>query len=222
VPFSALGALRDEPPSTRLLAIKAMLMSAAGLLCHVDSEGERREMRALLKLLPRSRRLSAGEWRLFRVRPGNDPARRVLGAALLADRYVRTGMARGLAEVVAGGRAAPLVQGLSAGPYVGAGRAREISVNAVLPFIHAWAGVTRQQSLQRSCLELYRGFPSLADNEITREMRRVLSLEKGSVEARGARRHQGLIQIYKSMTRQTQTGAVLSPRSMDASPRSLR
>ena len=222
VPFSALRALRGEPPSTRLLAIKAMLMHAAGLLCHVESAEERRGMRALLRHLPGTTRLAAGEWRLSRVRPSNHPARRVLGAALLADRYVRTGLVSGLAEAVAGRRAAPLVQGLSAGPYVGAGRAREIAVKAVLPFIHAWAGVPRQQNLQGSCLELYRGFPSLADNEITREMRRVLSTRDGSVEARGARRHQGLIQLYKSMTRQTQGGAGLSQRSMDASRRSIR
>ncbi len=91
----------------------------------------------------------------------------------------------------------------------------------MLLFIHAWAGVTRQQSLQRSCLELFRGFPSIADNEISREMRRVLSLENGAVEARGARRYQGLIQLYKSMTRQTRAGAVLSPRPMAASRRPL-
>ena len=91
MPFSALGALRDEPPSTRLLAIKAMLMSAAGLLSHVDSDAERREMRALLRLLPRSRRLSAGEWRLFRVRPGNHPARRAAGPGAIGRAVHRRG-----------------------------------------------------------------------------------------------------------------------------------
>ena len=222
VPFSALRALRDEPPPTRLLAIKAMLMHAAGLLSHVESAEERRGMRALLRHLPVTPRLAAGEWRLFRVRPGNHPARRVLGAAILGDRYVQTGLAGGLADAVAGHSAAPLVRALSAGQYVGVGRAREIAVNAVLPFIHAWAGVTRRQDLQGSCLELYRGFPSLAENEITREMRRVLSTGDGSIEARGARRHQGLIQLYKSMTRQTQGGAGLSPRQIDASRLSLR
>jgi hypothetical protein len=140
----------------------------------------------------------------------------------LADRYVQPGLVRGLAEAVAGRRAAPLVEGLSDRPYVGVGRAREVAVNAVLPFIHAWAGVLRERPLQGLCLELYRGFPSLPDNEITREMRRALSTGDGSIDARGARRHQGLIQLYKSMTRQTQGGAGLSSRSTDATRRSPR
>ena len=45
-------------------------------------------------------------------------------------------------------------------------------------------------------MEIYRRMPGLADNEITREMKRLLP---PGVDTRGARRQQGLIHLYKHM-----------------------
>jgi hypothetical protein len=54
---------------------------------------------------------------------------------------------------------------------IGRGRARDIAVNIALPFAFAWAQFSSQPELERYVLELYRCYPKLDENEITREMR---------------------------------------------------
>ena len=200
VPLATLLTLREEPGSIRLLAIKAMLIGAAGLLPYVRPDEEALALKGLLKHLPRTGTMAADRWRLFRVRPANHPARRVAGAAHLVDRNFESGLVYGLEEEVRQGDARHLIQGLTVGSFVGEGRAREIAVNVVLPFIHGLAGKRRDRALGSRCLEIYRTFPKLADNEITREMTKLLSTEGQVVENTGARRHQGLIHLYKGMT----------------------
>jgi hypothetical protein len=199
VPFRELRALRHEPASTRLLALKALLVCAAGLLSFVASRVEAVEMEGMWRRLPRTGAMDADEWNHFRVRPANHPARRVAGAAYLMDRYVESGLVHGLRGDIRQGDARHLVRRLTVQPFIGPGRARELAVNVVLPCLHAWGGLRREQALQRLSLELYRGFPGLQDNEITREMKRLLSPEIDAVRTTGARRHQGLIHLYKTM-----------------------
>lgn len=105
----------------------------------------------------------------------------------------------GLAEAAGGGAASALVERLGVKPFIGQGRAREMAVNAVLPVMYAWAGIRRDPRLQESVLALYRGFPGLGDNEITREMKRLMSPGERPLKVVGARRQQGLVQVYKSM-----------------------
>ena len=199
VPMAALRALRGEPGSVRPLAIKAMLVYAAGLLPYVKPAEEAVELRALLGRLPKTKRILPGRWQMFRVRPANHPVRRLSGAAYLVDRYVEAGLVSGLGEDVRRGGVHHLVQQLTVRPFIGVGRAREIAVNVVLPYMHALAGMGRDVALRGRCIELYHAFPKLEDNEITREMRRLLSSPGEGVEIRGARRHQGLIHLYRAM-----------------------
>lgn len=110
------------------------------------------------------------------------------------------GLARGLEEDAGRGDAALLTRRLTVGGVIGRGRARDMAVNAVLPFMYAYAGHKRSPTLGRTCLRTYRAFPSLADNEITREMKRLLGPESDLAELKGARRHQGLIQLYRGMS----------------------
>ncbi len=138
------------------------------------------------------------EWRLFRVRPSNHPLRRIMGAAQITERYLESGLASGLVELAAGGNAAKLTKRLvvvgSDGPApVGTGRARDLAVNAVLPFVHAlgrWEGPRWSNAL-----DLYRGFPKLADNELTREMKAQLLPAHWHGTVSNARRQQGLLHL---------------------------
>ena len=57
---------------------------------------------------------------------------------------------------------------------IGKGRARDIAVNCVLPFVHARARLYDDARLAHLALEVYRSFPSLQENELTREMRQQL------------------------------------------------
>ena len=95
---------------------------------------------------------------------------------------------------------AVLVRALSDPPLIGAGRARDMAVNVVLPFMHALAGAMRNGEAAARSLEAYRSFPGLADNDITREMSRLVADRGLTVSTKGARRHQGLAHLYNVTT----------------------
>jgi hypothetical protein len=200
-PIATLMELRREPPSTRLLALKAMLLGASGLLSFVKPPEEAAQMERLTRRLPRVRAMSASDWHLFRVRPANHPAMRVIGAAYLIDRYIASGLVRGLEQDVLSGDAAHLTGRLEARPFIGRGRAGEMAVNVALPFMHAYAGIKGSPDMSRHCIGLYQRFPGLEDNEVTREMARLLALEAGAKELSSARCQQGLIHLYKTLVR---------------------
>ena len=206
VPFGRLVSMRREPETTRLLALEAMLVRGAGLLPHVDSERSLR-LRAVLDHLPRTPSMPSGMWQMAGARPANHPLRRLTGAVRILDGHLERGLMRGLAAAAACGSRA-LTDTLSAKPYVGAGRSRDISVTATLPLVHAWAGLRRDRKLETQCLETYRRFPKLQENAVTREMTRLLSRAGASPGRIGARRHQGLMQIYKEATTGSQAGRV--------------
>ena len=200
VPYSYLARLRSEPASSRLLALEAALCGASGLLPRVTPPQRRAELERVRALLPPlgRRPMSASDWRHFRVRPANHPVRRILGAARIIDRYLDDGLARGVQADVDDGSAAHLTRRLSAPPYVGASRARDLAVNVALPFLHAYAGAARDPERQAACLALYAGFPKLSENEITREAMRLLP-DWAKTAVRGARRQQGLMAFYERM-----------------------
>ncbi len=194
VPMACLRALRDQPPGTRSLAIRAMLVSAAGLMGSFEP-GDAEMFRGVLTALPRVDRIDE-PWKTSRVRPSNHPLRRIEGAAALMERALDEGLKSALAGAVRRGTHRQVIDRLTAAPYVGEGRARDIAVNVVLPFMFAWGSVTRDRELRGASLEVFRRMPGLAENEITREMKRLLPSE---VDTRGARRQQGLIHLYKHM-----------------------
>ena len=196
VPYATAAALRGEPAGTRLAAVRALLLTASGLAHDGETAGDA----ALVRRLPRTRRVSRSEWRLFRVRPSNHPVRRVEGAARLVDRFLDTGPTAYAQDAVEEAKPAALVRAISDPPLIGAGRARDMAVNVVLPFAHALAGARRDGESAARRLEAYRSFPGLADNEITREMRRLVADRGLAVTARGARRHQGLAHLYNVTT----------------------
>ena len=202
VPYSSLAALRGEPGSARRLAVEALLLYAAHLLDRAASE-ERQAMDAILARLSRPRRVPKKEWTTSGARPANHPARRIAGAARILDGLLDVGPAEAVAAAVRGGSAPRLAAMLSARPFVGTGRARELAVNAALPFAHALGGVMRDESLKAASREMYERMPALQENAVTREMRRILEAAGKRVTAKSARRRQGLIQLYRSMTRPT-------------------
>ena len=199
LPVRCFAVLRREPPATRVLALEAMLLRCAGLLDQAYPLEEAALMRRLLKLLPGPRARVAGGWRLFRVRPANHPAKRIVGAAHLLDRHAGSGLVRSLAAEVRTREDSRLLASLMVPPFVGRGRAADIAVNVALPFLHAWAKMRVDRGLEEASVALYRGFPMQPENEITREMRRLLGRGRGPVRASTARRQQGLMRVYRDM-----------------------
>ena len=173
-PYEAVSrAARKLPPGDRGSAIGEWLTDCSGLgsSSHIRPKGIASAM---------GRR----EWHLFRVRPTNHPRRRILAAAMLLDRFLEQGLAAGLREEVhreevhrsspARLTAALCAQSRTGAAYVGRGRAIDLAVNAVLPFMHAGEGEIPCGSgagVAEGLAEgLYERFPLLGDNEITREM----------------------------------------------------
>ncbi len=135
------------------------------------------------------------EWSLFRVRPANQPAARIEGAAELAARFLERGLLAGLSD--ASGSPSQLttaltVAGHRCGPAsIGKGRARDLAVNAVLPLLHAVDG----GGAESAYLVLYRRFPKLPGNEVMREMTEQLLPEAWHSQVSNARRQQGLLRL---------------------------
>ena len=205
VPYRRLAALRGEPPATRLLAVKALLLHGAGMLDRAPPK-DLPAISALLRRLPLRRPVRRGEWTTSGVRPANHPARRVLGAASIVDGLLEMSPAESIAEPIRRGDHGRLSSMLSARPFVGAGRARELVANAALPFAHALAMTGGDGELESASLETFGRLPALQENSVTREMRRILADAGKSVGPGGARRQQGLIHLYKGMTRRAVHG----------------
>ena len=151
-----------------------------------------------------SRVMDRREWHLFRVRPSNHPGRRILGAAVILDRFIERGLAAGLREEVENLSPARLTASLCAagggGPAnVGQARGRDLAVNAVLPFLHAWEEAAPDGGdtsvSQNDARAMYERFPKLAGNEVTREMTEQLLPVGWRRAVSNARRQQGLLHL---------------------------
>ena len=196
VPYATLARFRNEPPATRLLAIKAQLLGASGLLSKVDDAEDPAQLRRLYGCMPRSRRpLGEKDWHLFRVRPANHPVRRIIGAAHIFDACMDDGIAVTFAAALSRGGAKELTARLEHRPHIGKGRTRDMLINIALPFLHAYATEQGGDELMYAAQAAYAAAPKLQENEITREMRRLCNIGR-AVKMTG-RRQQGLIHLYR-------------------------
>ncbi len=195
VPFTELLPLRDEPNSVRLLGLRAILLRASGLLSLVEPPAERALLARLCTRMPGRRPMRLSRWRRFRVRPANHPVRRVEGAARLVERFLNAGPAACLVDAVRSGDASSLLKYLAVPGYLGESRAIELGANVVLPFVHAWSRMSDDGTLRARCVAIYRELPPPAGNEVTREMASVLGA--GGRKASSARRHLGLMRLYR-------------------------
>ena len=211
VPFTTAVGLRNEPAATRLVALQALLIGTAGFLAHRDVADEAGTMKRLCRSISheierphRVRRrppMRPSQWHTFRVRPSNHPVRRIMGASHLMDRYSATGLVQGLEDDVRKLDGTRLRVRLEVKPFIGPGRAGDLIVNVVLPLVRAVAEERADPGLARRCLDIYRTFPKLEANEVTREMARLLGEDRVSELVKGVRRQQGLIYLYRQMRR---------------------
>ncbi len=216
VPYRSLAALRTEPPSVRLAALKAMLLGASGLMRRLERicpDEDAVELRRMRRHLRKVRAVRQSDWRLFRLRPANHPLRRIVGAAHILERCLDRGVAATLAGDLLDGGVRALSKRLEAPPYIGRGRARDMLVNVALPFLHAYAsagvrlphrahkdaGMDDMDALRQVARDCYAAHPALQENEITREMRRICGIDR-KVRLK-ARQQQGLMHLYNTRVR---------------------
>ena len=208
----ALGYSKNKEPFQELayrLPVTALQGIASG------QSGQRRGLvlgKALLNaagLAPSPKRIDPwceAEWHLTGLRPCNRPQLRIVGAGYLLARYIEKGLVSGVLELVMGAdlkrgyrilEHGMMVTGDGAkSALIGWGRAREMVVNVVLPFSFAWGETKLQPELREHTFELYRSYPKLEENQVTRQMQRQLFSEEVTKVVNSARRQQGLIHLY--------------------------
>jgi len=152
--------------------------------------------------------MKASNWAIAATRPSNHPALRVAGLCHLLQMYEKAGLISSLADLVGSApprEAASVLDraftvkegGLFDSPdLIGTGRAREIVVNAVLPFFVAYGASVNKSQLEEKARHIYSSYPSLQPNELTRYMSGMLGNQ-----ANGACRQQGLLHIYHTWCR---------------------
>jgi hypothetical protein len=148
-------------------------------------------------------RLPFATWRLTRIRPQNHPGRRLLGIGTLLSQ-MRPSPAEYLCQAVfEAQRPSDLRRRLLARQdetsYIGAGRADEIAVSAVLPFVAAMAESTRQAE------ELYKRYPAPPANRWTRSMIALFETAGHRIQPRPAPVHQGIHLLYHRYCRAERT-----------------
>ena len=194
-PYEALARAADRSSGTnRAQALESLLLSLAGF---PPPDNDVKPPRRGIGLGPA---LSVKEWRLFRVRPSNHPRRRIAGAARVLDRFMDAGLARGLTQAATGPKELTAALTVESDPgangsFIGQGRARDLAVNAALPFMHGLAAVRREMAAAEAALDLYARFPKLQENELTREMAAQLIDHAWNGAASSARRQQGLLHL---------------------------
>lgn len=119
-------------------------------------------------------------------------------------RFADRGLLAAMANAAAQCNPSALTRALSVGSggahepaLIGPGRAGDIAVNAVLPFLHGWTALNGQAEKSREMLELYRKYGKLTENEITRELASALQPAEWGRVARTARQQQGLIHLQR-------------------------
>ena len=198
------------PEEERLHGMRSWLTAMSGLSAPgLSLEGELDGV-----TLPRGkgfgRPLSPDVWHLFRVRPSNHPLRRIAGAAVLIVRFMETGLVEGLRQACSPGKPSHLTSALGVpgegrgAALVGQGRARDLAVNVVLPFMHALSESQQGPQPKRRpdalpdgpYLALYRKSGKLQENEVTREVAEQLLPQGCRETVNSARRQQGLLHLH--------------------------
>ncbi len=145
----------------------------------------------------------APQWSSVSGRPSNRPQARVRGAAALACVWIRNaGPARHAVNAVRRSERATQLRGIFTirDASIGCGRAGDIVVNAVLPFVAAWSELRRDDALYRAARHCFAHHPALPDNAVIREAARMLGRRGFNIgRLKTARQQQGLMQAYKRM-----------------------
>ena len=190
--FDALGYAENRAPFRRL----ARAVSAAALReLAKDLAAEERGAAFERTLLDASGLEDGGSsegrpaWKTAGVRPANHPRQRVRGAAALLARASDEGLLAACERAVAEGRTSleRLFQVESpAGALIGAGRARDVVVNAVLPLLVALGNADAE--------DLFLRYPALPENSLTREARRLTGAQGMRLSAC---EQLGLVRLYR-------------------------
>jgi hypothetical protein len=170
-----------------------------------------------------NRSMKRTDWNLSHIYPNNSPVRRIIAQSYLLQRYRDTRLVDGILQLVndrplSGGQHV-LQHGLTVAgdgywqdhfdfgvraktklsALLGNNKAGEIAINAILPFAFSWGESAGDAKVTDNAMDLYRSYPRLAENCITRHMLTQLCLKESSDFT--ACQQQGLIHIFRNYCR---------------------
>jgi len=168
--------------------------------------------------------MKEGDWIFSHIYPNNSPVRRIIAQSYLLERYCEEKLLAGMLQLVKG---APLPGGhrvlensltvagdgywqdhfdfdvrskTKISALLGNSKAGEIAVNVILPFTFSWGELANEEKLTEHAIELYRNYPKLAENCITRHMKKQFGLKEPFDFT--ACHQQGLIHIFRNYCRE--------------------
>jgi len=168
--------------------------------------------------------MKEGDWNFTHIYPNNSPVRRIVAQSYLLERYCQGKLLAGILQLV---KEAPtpgghrvLENGLTVAgdgywrdhfdfdvrsktkisALLGNSKAGEIIVNVILPFAFSWGELANEAKLTENAIELYRNHPKLAENCITRHMKKQLGIEE-SLDFTACQQ-QGLIHVFRNYCRE--------------------
>jgi hypothetical protein len=168
--------------------------------------------------------MKESDWNFSHIYPNNSPVRRIIAQSYLLERYCEGKLLAGILQLV---KEAPLPGGhrvlengltvagdgywrdhfdfdvkskTKISALLGNSKAGEIAVNVILPFTFSWGKLANEEKLTEHAIELYRNYPKLAENCITRHMKKQLFLEEPFDFT--ACHQQGLIHVFRNYCRE--------------------
>ncbi|MDB5036359.1 MAG: hypothetical protein JWQ98_3600 [Chlorobi bacterium] len=188
----------DDLAGASLERFTVQIFRASGLQCErMLSMGEKVIDPSLLALIPDAGGVCSPVWR-YDVRRENAPERRLWGGAILLHRLYGDGLLDIVVSEIRSGSFRNIERHLTIRSgretLIGAGRGREIIINALLPVAVAAGLLARDRELVEGGCRLYREFPSLASNRIVRN---VESRYLNGAELSGGFWQQGAIEFHQ-------------------------
>lgn len=168
--------------------------------------------------------MKEGDWNFSHIYPNNSPVRRIVAQSYLLERYCEGKLLAGILQLV---KEAPLPGGhrvlengltvtgdgywrdhfdfdvrskTKISSLLGNSKAGEIAINVILPFAFSWGELANEAKLTENAIELYRNYPKLAENCITRHMTKQLCLKEPPDFT--ACHQQGLIHVFRNYCRE--------------------
>ena len=197
VPYSAFNRYRDDPYETRILAIEALLISGSGLLPGLEIGPRKAQLERLARKSRRSKKMRDEDWKLFRVRPNNNPAHRISGFARVLAKSTIVGLTATFKTAMLQQEVSGAFNVLDERPYIGANRAHELVVNVVLPFLHSLGGMGVDRRLTALCLDEFRSMKPLPPYGSAVRFARSIEISTDRKFIKTARRQQGLLHLQK-------------------------
>jgi hypothetical protein len=191
----------------------------------VDREKEVQKLEQIWQSVGKKvKTMKESDWNFSHIYPNNSPVRRIIAQSYLLERYCEGKLLAGILQLV---KEAPLPGGhrvlengltvagdgywrdhfdfdvkskTKISALLGNSKAGEIAVNVILPFTFSWGKLANEEKLTEHAIELYRNYPKLAENCITRHMKKQLFLEEPFDFT--ACHQQGLIHVFRNYCRE--------------------